>query len=155
MSANQRVDAWRRQLAATFLGDFSKRARAVLALIDVNRFEPIDLSFGLVGKVVVGVMHIDVLGIAAARRQFDGEQRRSLGRAWVVGVVGMERLARDDAFAVHDLVVADVVHVGITRNVCWSRITRTCRSAKARASAARVSLSIGWVKSRPVTSAPV
>src|SRR5262245_13049526 len=63
MSVNQRVDAGRRQLAAAFLGDFSKRARAVLALIDVHRFEPIDLSFGLVGKVVVGVMHIDVLGI--------------------------------------------------------------------------------------------
>jgi hypothetical protein len=95
-------------------------------------------------------------------------------------VVGVERLARDDAFAVHDLVVADVVHVGVAgdvtlflvvrlklaeqlrgrleltwREVLVSRITRTCRSAKARASASRVSLSIGWVKSRPVTSAPV
>jgi len=51
MGANQRVDAGRRQLAATFLGDFSERARAVLALIDVDRFEPIDFSLGLVGKV--------------------------------------------------------------------------------------------------------
>src|SRR5262245_11116934 len=38
---------------------------------------------------------------------------------------------------------------------CWSRITSTWCSAKALLRVARVSPSIGWVKSRPTTSAPV
>src|SRR5262245_8321352 len=45
--------------------------------------------------------------------------------------------------------------LSLQRSRCGSGAIRTCRSAKERASAARVSLSIGWVKSRPVTSAPV
>ena len=69
-------------------------------------------------------MHVDVLGIAAARGQLDREQRRGLGRARVVGVVGVERLARDDALAVHDLVVGDVVHVGMAGDVALLLVVR-------------------------------
>jgi hypothetical protein len=36
----------------------------------------------------------------------------------------VERLARDNAFAIHDLVVADVVHVGIARNVTLFLVVR-------------------------------
>jgi hypothetical protein len=62
-------------------------------------------------------VHIDVLRVAAARRQLDGKQHRRLGRARVIGVVGVECLARDDALAVFDLVVGYVVHAGMARHV--------------------------------------
>src|SRR5215813_12663926 len=45
------------------------------------------------------------------------EQRRGLGRARVVGVVGMERLTRNNVFAVHDLVIGNVFHVGMAGDV--------------------------------------
>jgi hypothetical protein len=66
VGAHQRVDAGRRQLAATLLGDLPERARAIFALIDMNRLEPIDSLLGLRGQVVIGVVHIDVLRVAAA-----------------------------------------------------------------------------------------
>ena len=39
----------------------SERTRAVLALIDMDRLQPIDFSLGGVGKIVIGIVHIDVL----------------------------------------------------------------------------------------------
>jgi hypothetical protein len=57
------------------------------------------------------------LSVAAARGQFDCEQRRGLGRARVVGVVGMERLTRNNVFAVYDIVIGNVFHVGVAGDV--------------------------------------
>src|SRR5262249_44670118 len=107
----------RRQLAATVFADLTEGAWAVFALIDVNGLEPVDVSLGFVGQIIIGVVHIDVLRIAAAGGELEGERHGGLGRAGVVGVVGVERLAGNDAPAVLDLVVGNVVHAGMTRHV--------------------------------------
>src|SRR5580658_2064524 len=59
-------------------------ARAVFALIDVHGFQSVDLLLGGRGQIIIGVVHVDVLGVAAARRQIDREQRRRLGRPGMV-----------------------------------------------------------------------
>jgi hypothetical protein len=90
----------------------------------VNRLQPFDLLLGVLGKIIIGIVHIDVLGIAATRGQFNCEQRRSLGRARVVGVVGMERLTRNNVFAVHDLAIGNVFHVGMAGDVSLFFVVR-------------------------------
>ena len=90
----------------------------------MNRLQPFDLLLGVLGKIIIGIVHIDVLGIAATRGQFNCEQRRGLGRARVVGVVGMERLTRNNAFAVYDLVIGNVFHVGVAGDVALSLVVR-------------------------------
>ena len=40
-----------------------------------------------------------------------------LGRARVVGVIGVEGLTRDNALAVHDLIIGDIKHVGVAGDV--------------------------------------
>ena len=64
--SHQRVDARLRQLAATLLGDLAEWTRAVFALVDVNGSESLDPPLGLLGQVVVGVVHIHVLRVTAA-----------------------------------------------------------------------------------------
>jgi hypothetical protein len=75
-------------------------------------------------QVVVGLVHVDVLRVAAARRQLDREQGGRLGRARMVGVVGVERLARDDASPVHELVVGDIGDVRVPRDVVLLLVVR-------------------------------
>jgi len=87
------MDAGRRQLAAGFPRHLAERARAEFALIDMHGLEPVDALPGFRGQVVIGIVHVDVLRVAAAAGQLDREQRRRLGRPRVVGVVGVERLA--------------------------------------------------------------
>src|SRR4029453_4996935 len=106
------------------LADLAEQARTVFALVDVNRLQPFDLLLGVLGKIIIGIVHIDVLGIAATRGQFNCEQRRGLGRARVVGVVGMERLPRITPFAVYDLVIGNVFHVGVAGDVALSLVVR-------------------------------
>jgi hypothetical protein len=117
LRADERVNAGRRQAAAAFLVQPGEPARAVLALIDVDRLEPGDPLLGVLGHAVIGIMHVDVLGIAAACGQFDREERRGLGRARVVGVVGMERLTGDDSLAIHNLLVGDVLDIRVPGDV--------------------------------------
>ena len=69
-------------------------------------------------------MHIDVLGVAAAGWQLDREQHGGLRWARVVGMIGVEGLTRDDALAVHDLVVGDGVDVGVAGDVVLLLIVR-------------------------------
>ncbi len=83
----------------------------------MHRLEPIDAPLGGFGQIVIGVVHIDVLGIAATRRQIDREQRRRLGRRRVIGMIGVERFARNHALAVHEDVVGDIIDVGMAGNV--------------------------------------
>ena len=90
----------------------------------MNGFEAVDPLLGVGRQVVIGVVHIDVLRVAAARWQLDREQHRRLGRARVIGVVGVECLAGDDAPAVLDLVVGYVVHAGMTRHVALLLVVR-------------------------------
>jgi hypothetical protein len=45
----------------------------------------------------------------------------TLGRARVVGMVGVERLTPDNALAVHDLAVGDVIHAGVAGDVANTR----------------------------------
>jgi hypothetical protein len=90
----------------------------------VDRLQRIDFSLGGLGRIIIGIVHIDVLSVAATRGQFDCEQRRGLGRARVVGVVGMERLTRNNVFAVHDLVIGNVFHVGMAGDVSLLFVVR-------------------------------
>ena len=76
-------------------------------------------SFIVVRQVVIGAVHADVLRVAATRGQLHGEQRGGLGRRRMVRVVGVEGLARNDALAVHDLVVGDVVDVRVAGDVVF------------------------------------
>ena len=48
----------------------------------------------------------------------------ALGGARMVGVVGVEGLARDDAPAVHELVVGNVVHSGMAGDVALLLVVR-------------------------------
>jgi hypothetical protein len=83
----------------------------------MHGLQAVNAMLRFVRQVVVSGVHIDVLRVAAAPGQLDCEQHRRLGWARVVGMVGVERFARDDAPAVLDLVVGNVVHAGMTGNV--------------------------------------
>src|SRR5205807_6488278 len=98
--------------------------RAVFALKNMNCLQPVNALFGVLGQIVIGVVHVDVLRVAAAGWQFDREQCRGLGRARVVGVVGVECLARDDASTVVELVVGNIVHAGMAGDMALLLIVR-------------------------------
>ena len=87
---------------------FAERAqfpRTVLAQIDMDPFEAGDPALGRLGEIVIGVMHVDVLGIAARARQGHREQHRRLWRRRVIGVIGVKGLAGDVTFTGHGLLV--------------------------------------------------
>src|ERR1700716_3501407 len=111
------MDAGGGQLAGPFLGDLADGTWAVFAQKGVNGLHPVDSLLGVLGQVFVGVVHVDVLRVAAAGGQRHREQRRGVGGWGVVGMVGVELFAGDDAPAVLDLIVGDVVNSGMAGDV--------------------------------------
>ena len=64
--AHQRVDTGRRQTSVAFLADPAERARAVFAEIDMNGLQPIYSLLRIGRQIGKGVVHVDVLRVAAA-----------------------------------------------------------------------------------------
>jgi hypothetical protein len=70
----------------------------------------------------------------------------------VVGVVGVERLARDDAPAVLDLVIGNVVHTGVAGQMALFLVVRLNLAEKLRSGLelvrGKVEPGVGMVKRR-------
>jgi hypothetical protein len=69
-------------------------------------------------------MRVDVLGVAAGRGQIDREQRSRLGRLRVIRMIGVEGLARNDALAVREFFVGDVIDVWVAGDVALFLVMR-------------------------------
>ena len=108
---HQRMHPRRRQRLEALLVQRLQFARAVFAEIDMHRLQGVDAALRRLGKLVVGEVHVDVLRVAAVARQRHGIEDRRLGRGRVIGMVGVEGLARDVALARHGLLVRDEIHL--------------------------------------------
>src|SRR5712672_166753 len=106
MRPYERVENKRR---ADRLAAFSRELRQLplteAALVDMARQAPLDAELHRLGEGIVGLVHIDELRIATARRQLDRMKGGRLGRDSVVGVVGMIALTGDVDAAVLKLVL--------------------------------------------------
>src|SRR5579859_2642452 len=117
MGAHERMDAGRWECLAAFVRQVSERARAVFAEIHMHGLQTVDALLCRVWQIVVGAVHVDVLRVAATAGQRDREQRRGFRWRGMVRVVGVKTLAGNDALAIHDLIVGDVVDVRMAGNM--------------------------------------
>jgi len=78
------MDAGRRQLAAGFPRHLAERARAEFCSDRHARLEPVDALPGFRGQVVIGIVHVDVLRVAALLGSSTANSVVALGgRGWL------------------------------------------------------------------------
>src|SRR5579871_6452043 len=117
MGADQRMNAGGRDEPRALFAERPQFARAVFALVNVHRLQPVDPRLHRRVEIVIGLVHVDILGVTAMARQCDRVEHCRLGRRRMIGMVGVKRLARNVTLAGHRLLVRDIVKLRVARHM--------------------------------------